>query len=276
MFNKELSDYFDKYFILSVAMGIIAGLIVVYVCMVFDISLYGFNLFLIFAPLIAGFVETFFSQKLTNSSSGAISSVVLFVITNIIGWLFPAQAIKWNISTIGGLAIMLQAAFPITINYILIGLMLLFVYIIGRIGGLIGLLFNHKSEPLMIEDIDTVDELNILILNNEPEMPIKKYHGLIFAEEVFEFEEKDHMERIEYLGSTFDEKNAIKLNDYLIARNYILRKLEKEAYELGANAIIDIEIEYTNYNQQLPPDMLMSAYGTAVCVDEKYLNKKSC
>jgi uncharacterized protein YbjQ (UPF0145 family) len=47
--------------------------------------------------------------------------------------------------------------------------------------------------------------------------------------------------------------------------------LKKNAEEIGANAIIDIEIEYTNYNQQFPPDVLVAIYGTAVTLEDKYL-----
>lgn len=273
MFREKLSDYYDRDVIFSIIMGIIVGLLVVYICIIFNLAIWGFNIYLIFAPLIAGFVETYLSQKLTNTTSGAISSIVLFIVTNLIGWLFPAQAITWNVFTIGGIAIMLQAAFPLTVNYILIFLLLLFVYIVGRIGGFIGLLFDKNlfDAPKKISDIGDMDELNILILNNQPKIPIKEYHGLVFAEEIFEFEEKTHNERLEYLGSNLSKKKSIQHRDYLIARDYILLILEKEAVKLNANAIIDIEIEYTNYNQQLPPDMLMAAYGTAVTIDEKYL-----
>ena len=100
---------------------------------------------------------------------------------------------------------------------------------------------------------------------------VKGYLRNITDNEIFEFEEKTHNERLEYLGSNLSKKKSIQHRDYLIARDYILLILEKEAVKLNANAIIDIEIEYTNYNQQLPPDMLMAAYGTAVTIDEKYL-----
>ena len=118
MFREKLSDYYDRDVIFSIIMGIIVGLLVVYICIIFNLAIWGFNIYLIFAPLIAGFVETYLSQKLTNTTSGAISSIVLFIVTNLIGWLFPAQAITWNVFTIGGIAIMLQAAFPLTVNYI--------------------------------------------------------------------------------------------------------------------------------------------------------------
>ena len=90
MFREKLSDYYDRDVIFSIIMGIIVGLLVVYICIIFNLAIWGFNIYLIFAPLIAGFVETYLSQKLTNTTSGAISSIVLFIVTNLIGWLFPA------------------------------------------------------------------------------------------------------------------------------------------------------------------------------------------
>ena len=99
MFREKLSDYYDRDVIFSIIMGIIVGLLVVYICIIFNLAIWGFNIYLIFAPLIAGFVETYLSQKLTNTTSGAISSIVLFIVTNLIGWLFPAQAITWNVFT---------------------------------------------------------------------------------------------------------------------------------------------------------------------------------
>ena len=156
MFREKLSDYYDRDVIFSIIMGIIVGLLVVYICIIFNLAIWGFNIYLIFAPLIAGFVETYLSQKLTNTTSGAISSIVLFIVTNLIGWLFPAQAITWNVFTIGGIAIMLQAAFPLTVNYILIFLLLLFVYIFGRIGGFIGLLFDKNSPDNMVFEMETL------------------------------------------------------------------------------------------------------------------------
>ena len=72
-------------------------------------------------------------------------------------------------------------------------------------------------------------------------------------------------------GSLADKK-LIKYKDYLKSKEFIINELESEAKKIGANAIINLKIEYTNYNQQLPPDMLIIAYGTAVLVDESYIS----
>jgi uncharacterized protein YbjQ (UPF0145 family) len=73
------------------------------------------------------------------------------------------------------------------------------------------------------------------------------------------------------MGSDVSKRNMLRQNDYTIAKEYILNDLKKNAEEIGANAIIDIEIEYTSYNQQFPPDVLVAIYGTAVTLDDKYL-----
>ena len=63
MFREKLSDYYDRDVIFSIIMGIIVGLLVVYICIIFNLAIWGFNIYLIFAPLIAGFVETYLSQN---------------------------------------------------------------------------------------------------------------------------------------------------------------------------------------------------------------------
>ena len=166
---------------------------------------------------------------------------------------------------------MIQAAFPLTINYILLALLFLAIYLFGRLGSVLETLFVKRSKITPVADIQDYVSSNVLILTNEPEIPIKKYHGLIFAESVIEFEDKKPEEVIDFIGSDVSKKNMLKQHDYAIARDYMLNDLKKNAEELGANAIVDIEIEYTNFNQQFPPDVLIAIYGTAVTLDEAYL-----
>ncbi len=265
--NKRQVD-----FIFSVSMGIIVGLISVYIFVHFNLAIFGINLCIFISPLISGFVETFISKKLTNSTTGAISAIFLFVITNIIGWLFPTNPIQFNIFTFGGLLVMLQAAFPLAVNYILIGLFFSIVYVFGFIGQKIASLFTQDIITLTTTEIQEFDvEEDVLILTNQPDLPIKEYHGLIFVENIIEFDQKPKNEIIKYMGSTLEQKELLKQQDYIIAQNFILNSLKIKAKEVNANAVIDIEIDYTNYNLQIPPDVLITAYGTAVTLDNKYL-----
>ena len=269
--NKKLIK--DRFFlILSIFTGLLVGLLVTAICALCRLRIFGVNLDIFIAPVVAGFVETFVSNYTRNKSSGAISAIILFIFTNGIGWLFPSQPLTFNIFTVGGFLLMLQAAFPLMVNYLIIGVFFLFTYLFGLLGGLFVYRFNkNEITPMQVSDIKDVDRLGVKVFNNRPDFPIKEYHGLVFAEDVVDFDEKNYAERLKYMGSSIQNKSLLKQQDYALARKYILHNLEKEAIKLNANAIVELQIEYTNYNQQIPPDVIIAAYGTAVTIDEKYL-----
>jgi uncharacterized protein YbjQ (UPF0145 family) len=268
--NKFLSwDTF--WFIISILAGTLMGLGVSYVCRYLDLFIFGTCIDIFIAPLVAGFVETYVSNYTRNKSSGAISAIILFIITNYLGWFNPANTITLSVFTVGGFLLMLQAAFPIFINYLIIALLFALSYTLAVIGGYFGLKSQKKGSK-QIEDITDFEELGIHIFNSKPDCPIEKYHGLVISEDIVDFDDKSREERVEYMGSKFEDKELLKQRDYSIARDYILHNLEEEAIKVNANAIIDMEFEYTNYNGQLPPDVLIAAYGTAVTIDEKYLS----
>ncbi|WP_455645390.1 heavy metal-binding domain-containing protein [Methanosphaera sp.] len=273
MVNKNIFSKENRQFLFAIAIGTLVGLVIIAICIHLNLTILGINIHIFIAPVIAGFVETFISRKLTNKSSGAISAIILFIITNFLGWFFPTNPITWNIFTLGGLLLMLQAAIPLTINYILIAVLLGITYIFGIIGGYIAVLLNKNNTetPLSIGDINNTKSPDILVLNNPPEIPIIEYHDLVYAEQVIRFDNKPS-ELVKYASTNLNEKRKLQHQDYIKAKNYIINEIKKEALSINANAIIDIEIEYTNYNQQFPPDMLIAAYGTAVTIDEKYLN----
>lgn len=258
---------------LSIAVGTVLGLIVVMLCYRYHLYIFGVNICIFVAPIVAGFVETYMSKYLVNRSSGAISSIILFVATNGIGWLFPQQPLTFNIFTVGGFLLMLQAAFPLLINYLLIGVYFSVIYVLGLAGSGVSSVIHKKRNihPLKVGNIEYIPKLNVPIFNNCPDVPIKKYNGLIFSESILEFEDKPYDDQLEYMGSRIEGKLLIKSKDYEKSKKYVLYKLQEEAIKIDANAIIDVELEYTNYNQQLPPDIVIAAYGTAVTMDEKYL-----
>jgi uncharacterized protein YbjQ (UPF0145 family) len=259
--------------IFSVMTGLWVGMIVMLICTYYHLYIFGVNLDIFIAPLVAGFVETFVSNLTRKKSSGAISAIILFFITNGIGWLFPKTPLTFNIFTVGGFLLMLQAAFPLAINYLIIAIVFAVTYLFGLFGSFIGIKLQKNNSPVLtVSDLEETDVFGIHIFNSKPDLPIEKYHGLVFAEDVIEFEDKKIGERIGYIGSNMEQKQEFKYNDYSVSRRYILHLLEEEAKSIGANAIIDIEFEYTNYNQQLPPDVIVAAYGTAVTIDPKYLN----
>lgn len=265
--------------ILAITVGTLVGLLSVAVCVYFNLAIFGFNICIIISPVIAGFVETKLAQHYIQHSSGAISAIILFIVTNILGWLIlPTTPLTLNIFTIGGFLLMLQAAFPLTINCILIGILLMISTNFGRILHYITTKLpfkKKKSNIIALECIEIEQSYNILIINESLPIPIKKYFDMIIVEKIIKFKDKTSQETIEYMGSSLKDKKQIRYHDYLKSKEYIINELKYEAHKKGANAIVNLKIEYTDYNQQLPPDMLIIAYGTAVLVDDKYLESNA-
>ena len=69
--------------VLCIGIGTAIGLYAYWLCYVHHIAIFGFNLALIFAPIIAGLIETLLAQKLLGRNLGAISAIILFVDTTI-------------------------------------------------------------------------------------------------------------------------------------------------------------------------------------------------
>lgn len=270
---EKLHDHGLQIHILAIIIGTIVGLLSVYICIKWNLAILGFNICIIISPVIAGFVETIIAQHFTESTTGAISAIILFIVTNIFGWIILPTSLSLNIFTIGGFLMMLQAAFPLTINCILIGVLLVLVTNFGRIiGFIVRKLHLHPKENIMpLENIALKENYGILIINEGIGVDIKKYYGMIVVEDIIKFKDKSSKETIEYMEGSLEKKKLIKYKDYLKSKEFIINELKSEAKKIGANAIIDLKIEYTNYNEQLPPDMLIIAYGTAVLVDDSYV-----
>ncbi|MBE6486736.1 MAG: YbjQ family protein [Methanosphaera stadtmanae] len=272
MFENEKVNKDRILLAISIMSGLLIGMLITWFCIKHKLLIYGVNINIFIAPIVAGFVETIVSNYTRNNSSGAISAIILFFVTNGIGWLFPSNPLTFNIFTVGGFLLMLQAAFPLIINYLLIGLYFLITYLFGLLGSFIVFkIFKNEESHVHVTDLEDVDDFKVMMFNSKPNYPINEYHGLVFSEDVIDFDEKNHLERLEYIGATIENKSLLKHQDYAIARRYILHNLEKEALKLNANAIVELQFEYTNYNQQIPPDVVVAAYGTAVTIDEKFL-----
>ena len=67
---------------------------------------------------------------------------------------------------------------------------------------------------MQVSDIKDVDRLGVKVFNNRPDFPIKEYHGLVFAEDVVDFDEKNYAERLKYMGSSIQNKSLLKQQDY--------------------------------------------------------------
>lgn len=125
--------------ILCINIGAIVGLVVYQIFLYYNIAIFGWNLGLVFAPLVAGYVETIIAHRIIGEDIGAISAFLLFAYTTFYSFILKNPTLGFNLITIGSIAVILQAAFPTLINYILftggLGALLYFVGIFKK--------FNH-------------------------------------------------------------------------------------------------------------------------------------
>lgn len=125
--------------ILCISIGTLSGLLVYQVFLYFKIAIFGWNLGLIFAPLIAGYLETITARKIIGEDIGAISAFILFAYTTCYSFILKNPNLGMNFITVGSIVVILQAAFPTFINYLIItiglGTVLYFIGIFKKITG---------------------------------------------------------------------------------------------------------------------------------------------
>ena len=107
--------------------GILVVFLSAYLCIIWHLVIFGFNIMYIISPLMAGVVETVIARRKYGKSTGAISALFTFLLINIYGWFLPGTFIdptkepaSLSFITIIAIILTLQAAFPILMNYILL------------------------------------------------------------------------------------------------------------------------------------------------------------
>lgn len=118
--RKDLTKNEKLKAVLCISFGTGIGLIVYGIFLYFHIDIYGWNLGLIFAPLAAGYAETILANRILGEDIGAISAFILFIDTTFYSFILKNPTLGWNLITIGSVLVILQAAFPTLINYILL------------------------------------------------------------------------------------------------------------------------------------------------------------
>lgn len=140
--NKERIKYIREA-ILCITIATLIGLVVYQLFLYFKLAIFGWNLGLIFAPLIAGYVETVLARKLIGEDIGAISAFILFAYTTFYSFILKNPTLGLNIITIGSIAVILQAAFPTLINYLIITVGLgTILYIFGIFKKITGFIYR--------------------------------------------------------------------------------------------------------------------------------------
>lgn len=276
-----LSDNYNNLFakrwaLIAISLGIIVGLGSAFLSVAWNLVIFGFNIMYIISPLIAGFVETIIARRIYGRSTGAISALITFILINAYGWLspgwiYPKEPGTLSIITIIALGLMIQAAFPILVNYILfvvvVGIFLRLISLPTRILGK-----TPKTEGEVISQADAisiqgVDEPMVSVPDIEGKK-IEQYVGLVTGEAVAK--EKEINGRFTKLLKMIQPK---KLDDlHLIdARELAVSRMFENAYLSGADSVVEILIDHITIGGLQGNATIVTATGTAVI----YMNKSN-
>ncbi len=257
--EREVKITYIREAILCIAFGTAVGLGVYGFFLYFHIDIFGWNLGLIFAPLAAGYAETILANRIIGEDIGAISAFILFIDTTFYSFILKNPTLGVNIITIGSIAIILQAAFPTLINYILL------VGGLGTLSYLLGIFkrvtsyFNSNLEyiyykhilkkPYEIE-IETVtkfdEEASNIRINNldfyfitstdildRNHTNLGQFHATVIIE-------KDKR----LVHSNQNKTEIITLNQLKQAKDDCLIKLTQCIKAAGGNCVVDLDIQY--------------------------------
>ncbi|MBP2046424.1 YbjQ family protein [Methanobacterium aggregans] len=255
-----------RWAIFAVIIGSAVGFLSVAICVYGHLTIFGFNIAYVVSPLIAGFVETYIAKSKHGNSTGAISAIVLFISINVFGWVFPANPITLNLFTLGGLALAVQAAFPILINYLIFVVFLgALTYALGYLGDLMARAVNKIQGKVDVpeeKDIGTLEseKWNTLLINT-PDIQGKRvveYMGLVNGESIMAADEEDVGTLKKISGDVNYER---KLEKAVINA---LKIMDEEASSVGANAVLEVQIDYSSVGGIKGKTLMVSVVGNAV------------
>lgn len=257
---KEYDIEFRRKAILCIALGTAFGLIVYGIFLFFHIDIYGWNLGLIFAPLAAGYVETILANRMLGENLGAISAFILFIDTTIYSFILKNPTLGFNLITAGSILVILQAAFPTLINYILLVV----------VGGFISGFLNHlrslgsrikkaiDNRPIFFWDSSNREIKTIVVPYFDENASNKKLNSMdfffitstdmerraheivgIYQSEVIIEREKDLVQ----VDPNIVEKK--KLKNIKEGKDECLIKLANQIKADGGNGVIDLSINYS-------------------------------
>lgn len=273
---KSVNNFFveKRWALGAIFIGVLVGFLSAVICVRGNLVIFGFNIMFIVSPLIAGYVEAYIARRKYGRSTGAISALLIFIIINAYSWLFPKDPIVLNLFTLGGLALMIQAAFPILINYIL------FVVFLGTITWVIGYLGNFLSnmtDKIIRRSSDEKDDET----GKEPglegatsdfldslESPIStvpylsagnivKHLGMVVGEAVVGEKESKGISKI----ISQDKLDEVEMSK---ARERAIAKLLEEAEKIGGNTVVEVSIDYNSVGGLSGSATIVTATGTAV------------
>lgn len=257
--NSERTHQFTRRAIFCVSVGTGAGLLCYWFFLYYDIAILGWNLGLFFAPIVAGYVETVLANRLLGENIGAISAFILFIDTVIYGFILKNPTLGLNFITAGSIIVILQAAFPTLINYILLvvvgGALSHFFTtiknfenkIIDKIKSKNPVKWETDDEEVQKEYLKVFDESKSnMELNSmgfyfitSTDMPDKKYDIIgHYHSEVFI--ERD-TSLIKLNPENAEKRSLVNIKE---SKDECLTKLVKKIQSAGGNGVMDLTVNY--------------------------------
>jgi uncharacterized protein YbjQ (UPF0145 family) len=260
--------------IIAITLGILVGVFSAYICIKYNLVIFGFNIMYILSPLAAGFVETVIAHEKYGKSTGAISALLTFILINIWGWFILGYITNnpttFNLITLIAIVLTIQAAFPIFMNYLLfvVGISIVrkvigfLVYLPSKIQGKPKEVENREINGPSVDEI-FLDTLKIPLVSvpNTPIGKIKTNIGLVTGEGIAE--EKEAKNLISKLTNIIE---PTQIDDIYLgeAKKVALTRMLQSAKSLGANTVIEVLIDYVSIGGFQGNAFIVTATGTAV------------
>jgi uncharacterized protein YbjQ (UPF0145 family) len=271
--NNSLIE--KRWAIIAIFMGIIVGFFSAFLCVRYNLVIFGFNIMYIISPLMAGFVETIIARRKYGKSTGAISAILTFILINLWGWFFLGivtnDPVAFNLITIIAIVLTIQAAFPILMNYVLfvIGLSIVrkiietLIYIPSKIQRKPPEVEVENEVNLPSADETFLDELTIPLVSI-PQMEngkIKSTVGLVTGDAIAK--EKETQGLLSKLTSIIQ---PIKMEDIYLgdARKDAISRMLENAKLIGANTVVEVMVGYVSIGGLQGNAFIVTATGTAV------------
>lgn len=254
----------------AIIFGTLVGIGSAIICVAWNLVIFGFNIMYIVSPLIAGFIETLIARRKYGRSTGAISALITFILINAYGWLspgwiYPKEPATLSIITLIAIGLMIQAAFPILINYIL------FVVVVGvfiRLVSLPSRILKRTQITLDKKELTQGDKISLEGLTEPlvsvPELEgnkIKQYVGLVTGQAVTK--EKQIEGKFAKLLKMIQPK-ALDDLDLSDARKLAVSRMLENSRISGANSVVEILIDYVTVGGLQGSATIVTATGTAV------------
>lgn len=257
--EREVKVTYIRESILCISFGTFIGLAIYAFFLYFHIAIFGWNLGLIFAPLGAGYVETYFAEKIIGEDIGAISAFILFIYTTFYSFILKNPALGVNAITILSIGVILQAAFPTLVNYIIL------VVVFGIGSYLLGIFqritrsahnkleyFYYKNivkqpHKIIIETVHYFNEedsnklinsLNFYFITST-DITQKKYSV------IGQFHTTTIVEKDKRLIHSEPKKVEVRvMNSLKEGKDESLIKLSKKIKDAGGNGVVNLKIDY--------------------------------